>query len=57
MRCRGGLDHDGVGARAFTDTRSFQFDALRDDLDDGPCIECLRTEKPYDLEPVASQLA
>jgi GAF domain-containing protein len=48
------LDRAGVGARAFTDTRSFELDALQDELDDGPCIECLRTGKPYDLEPVTS---
>jgi GAF domain-containing protein len=48
------LDHDGLGARAFTDARSLELDALQDELDDGPCVECLRTGELHDLEPVTS---
>jgi GAF domain-containing protein len=43
------LDRNGVAARVFTDTRSSQFDALQDELDDGPCIECVRTRSLCDL--------
>jgi GAF domain-containing protein len=48
------LDGDGLGARATTDTRSLELDALQDELDDGPCVECLRTGVLHDLEPVTS---
>lgn len=48
------LDRDGLGARATTDTRSFELEALQDELDDGPCVECLRTGELHDLEPVTS---
>jgi len=45
---------DGVGARATTDSRSFDLDALQDELDDGPSVECLRDGERHDLEPVTS---
>jgi GAF domain-containing protein len=45
---------DGVGVRATTDARSFDLDALQDELDDGPCVECLRDGERHDLEPVTS---
>lgn len=48
------VDRNGLGARVFTDTRSSRLDALQDELDDGPCVECLRTGELYDLEPVTS---
>jgi GAF domain-containing protein len=48
------LDHDGVGARAFTDARTFELDALQAELDDGPCLMCLRDGEHHDLEPVTS---
>jgi GAF domain-containing protein len=48
------LERHGLSARVSTDTRSSQFDALQDDLDDGPCVECLRTGAFHDLEPVTS---
>jgi GAF domain-containing protein len=46
------LDRNGVTARVFTDARSSRFDALQDELDDGPCIECVRTRTLCDLRPV-----
>jgi GAF domain-containing protein len=46
------LDRNGVTARVFTDARSSRFDALQDELDDGPCIECVRTRALCDLRPV-----
>jgi GAF domain-containing protein len=49
------LDRDGLGARTATDTRSSQLDALQEELDDGPSIECLRTGEVHDLEPVTSE--
>jgi GAF domain-containing protein len=48
------VDRDGLSARVFTDARSSQLDALQDQVDDGPCVECLRTGQLYDLEPVTS---
>jgi GAF domain-containing protein len=50
------LDAGGgsVGVRATTDARSFDLDALQDELDDGPCIECLRDGERHELEPVTS---
>jgi GAF domain-containing protein len=48
------LDRDGLGARVSTDVRSSKLDALQDELDDGPCVECLRTGVVHDLEPVTS---
>jgi GAF domain-containing protein len=48
------VDRNGLAARVFTDTRSSRLDALQDALDDGPCVECLRTGQLYDLEPVTS---
>jgi GAF domain-containing protein len=48
------VDRNGLSARVFTDTRSSQLDALQDRLDDGPCVEALRTGELYDLEPVTS---
>jgi GAF domain-containing protein len=44
----------GIGARRTTDARSFDLDALQDELDDGPCVECLRDGERHDLEPVTS---
>jgi GAF domain-containing protein len=49
------LDRNGVSARVFTDTRSSQFDALQDELDDGPCIECVRTRTLCDLGPITPE--
>ena len=43
-----------VGARATTDARSFDLDTLQDQLDDGPCVECLRDGERHDLDPVTS---
>lgn len=62
---RGGLDRcDGVGmrllghaesgARVSTDTRSSELDTLQDELDEGPCVECLRTGEVRDLEPITA---
>jgi GAF domain-containing protein len=48
------LDDGGVGAHRTTDARSFDLDALQDELDDGPCVECLRDGERHDLEPVTS---
>jgi GAF domain-containing protein len=48
------LETRGVGVRATTDSRSFDLDALQDELDDGPCVECLRDGERHDLEPVTS---
>jgi GAF domain-containing protein len=48
------LDDRGGGVRATTDSRSFDLDALQDELDDGPCVECLRDGERHDLEPVTS---
>jgi GAF domain-containing protein len=48
------VDRNGLSARVFTDTRSSRLDALQDELDNGPCVECLRTGELYDLEPVTS---
>jgi len=48
------LAGDIVDARATTDARSFDLDTLQDELDDGPCIECLRDGERHDLEPVTS---
>jgi GAF domain-containing protein len=48
------LGEEGVGARATTDSRSFDLDALQDQLDDGPCVESLRDGARHDLEPVTS---
>jgi GAF domain-containing protein len=45
---------DGVGARATTDARSLDLDALQDELDDGPCVESLRDGLRHDFEPVTS---
>jgi GAF domain-containing protein len=48
------LAGDSVGARATTDARSLGLDSLQDELDDGPCVECLRDGERHDLEPVTS---
>jgi GAF domain-containing protein len=48
------VDRNGLSTRVFTDTRSSQFDTLQDQLDDGPCVQCLRTGEWHDLEPVTS---
>jgi GAF domain-containing protein len=48
------LDAGRVGVRATTDSRSFDLDALQDELDDGPCVACLRDGEHHDLEPVTS---
>jgi GAF domain-containing protein len=48
------VDTDGVSTRIFTDVRSSEFDALQQQLDEGPCVACLRTGELYDLEPVTS---
>jgi GAF domain-containing protein len=48
------LDAGGPGARATTDARSLDLDALQDELDDGPCVESLRDGLRHDLEPVTS---
>ncbi|HEV8207465.1 MAG TPA: GAF domain-containing protein [Acidimicrobiia bacterium] len=48
------LDDGGIAARRTTDARSFDLDALQDELDDGPCVECLRDGERHDLEPVTS---
>jgi GAF domain-containing protein len=48
------LDEGGFGVRATTDARSSDLDALQDELDDGPCVECLRGGERHDLEPVTS---
>jgi GAF domain-containing protein len=48
------LDVGGASARRTTDSRSFDLDALQDELDDGPCVECLRDGLRHDLEPVTS---
>jgi GAF domain-containing protein len=48
------VDREGLGARVSTDERSSDLDALQDELDDGPCVECLRTGVLHDLEPVTS---
>ena len=48
------LDAGGAGARATTDARSLDLDALQDELDDGPCVESLRDGLRHDLEPVTS---
>ena len=48
------LEDDAIGTRATTDSRSFDLDALQDQLDDGPCVECLRDGERHDLEPVTA---
>jgi GAF domain-containing protein len=48
------VDTDGVSTRIFTDVRSSEFDALQQQLDEGPCVACLRTGELYDLEPITS---
>jgi len=48
------LDGTGACARRTTDSRSFELDALQDELDDGPCVECLRDGLRHDLEPITS---
>jgi GAF domain-containing protein len=48
------VDTDGQSTRVFTDVRSSQFDALQQQLDEGPCVACLRTGELYDLEPITS---
>jgi GAF domain-containing protein len=48
------VDRNGLSTRVFTDTRSSQLDTLQDQLDDGPCVQCLRTGEWHDLEPVTS---
>jgi len=48
------LEDGSVSVRATTDSRSFDFDALQDRLDDGPCVESLRDGERHDLEPVTS---
>jgi GAF domain-containing protein len=48
------VDDGGTGARRTTDSRSFDLDALQDELDDGPCVECMRDGLRHDLEPVTS---
>lgn len=48
------VDRDGLNTRVFTDTRSSDLDTLQDQLDDGPCVQCLRTGEWHDLEPVTS---
>jgi GAF domain-containing protein len=49
------LDRDGLGPRASTDVRSSRLDDLQVELDNGPCVECLRTGELYDLEPVTAE--
>jgi GAF domain-containing protein len=49
------LDRDGLSARASTDRRSSHLDALQDALDNGPCVESLRTGELHDLEPVTGE--
>jgi GAF domain-containing protein len=48
------VDRNGLGARVFSDARSSELDLLQDRLDDGPCVECLRTGESHFLEPVTS---
>jgi GAF domain-containing protein len=48
------VDRDGLSTHVFTDTRSSDFDTLQEELDDGPCVQCLRTGEWHDLEPVTS---
>jgi GAF domain-containing protein len=48
------LDAGHVRVRATTDSRSFDLDALQDELDDGPCVASLRDGARHDLEPVTS---
>ena len=48
------LEDGRVSVRATTDSRSFDLDALQDELDDGPCVECLRDGERHELEPVTS---
>lgn len=46
---------DPEGSRFFSDPRSSQLDAMQAALDAGPCVECLRTGKPRELEPVTAE--
>ncbi|HMG25762.1 MAG TPA: GAF and ANTAR domain-containing protein [Acidimicrobiia bacterium] len=48
------VDADGLSTRFFTDARSSRFDALQEQLDEGPCVACLRTGELHDLEPITS---
>jgi GAF domain-containing protein len=48
------VDPSGLIARVSTDPRSSRLDALQDELDAGPCVQCLRTGAPYEFEPVTS---
>ncbi len=48
------LEGDAVGTRATTDSRSLELDTLQDELDDGPCVACLRDGERHDLDPVTS---
>jgi GAF domain-containing protein len=48
------VDPSGLVARVSTDPRSSQLDTLQDELDTGPCVQCLRTGAPQEFEPVTS---
>jgi GAF domain-containing protein len=48
------LEAGDVVTRATTDSRTFDLDALQDQLDDGPCVQSLRDGEHHDLEPVTS---
>jgi GAF domain-containing protein len=48
------VDPSGLIVRVSTDPRSSHLDTLQDELDNGPCVQCLRTGASYELEPVTS---
>lgn len=48
------VDRNGLTARVFTDSRSSELDAMQERLDEGPCVDCLRTGEVRDMEPVTS---
>jgi transcriptional regulator with GAF, ATPase, and Fis domain len=48
------VDPSGLVARVSTDPRSSQLDTLQDELDTGPCVQCLRTGALQEFEPVTS---
>jgi GAF domain-containing protein len=58
VRCDGAgmhlVDRNGLSTRVSTDTRSSHFDALQEELDDGPCVASLRSGELRDFEPVTS---
>jgi GAF domain-containing protein len=51
------VDREGQSAQrahATTGTRSSDLDALQEALDEGPCVECLRTGELHLLDPVTA---